>query len=1121
MKQKIYCVLGMHRSGTSIIARSLPVFGISLAAPYIPEDENNPTGYWEDKDIVQLNQQLLEALDLSWDGLRLLHDTDFHTPKVRSLLLEGVQLIRSRLGNSSSAWGFKDPRTIRVLPFWLEIFACVGVEPVFLLPIRHPANVARSIALRDGLSPTHAGMLWLVHTLPNLSLLRGHLHHFLFYEDLLDRPKEVMADLEQFFELPRISARENEYLSLLSRGLRHHHGEETDFAQNWFHPLISETCQILQSPEAPNFWEVVSALQAKLQELVPLLLDFDQVSSSQAQKSSFLEQEKTQLSNQLDWWQQEKSKTDAYCIRLEQENTAITAQCSRLEQEKAELTATLNYMRWTLSWRLTRPLRLRGWLAQRKEQRRDRPIKPKDKPAQGVRTAPIPALPFKQMSFPQHLRSNSGPRILIVSPDLVGPIRNGGIGTANTALALALAAQGFQVDILYTLGAYVETGEEIEVWINRYQEAGVRLIPLPAKVSPVRIDAPHYPVQSWRVYQWLKQHEQDYDICLAPEWRADMYYTLLARDTGVFCPRWPVIIVTHSPSLWAAEGNFQLPQSLDEVLLDFMERRVIASADVLVSPSAYLLDWQKQRCWRQPDRTEVIANLLIPGFSVGEERTRASQRQIHEVVFFGRLETRKGLELFLRALKRIPASSLAKLSRVTFLGKRPGMGQDAVLTEMEHSLHELEIPHQILDQLDTHAALSYLAEKDDRLAIIPSLMENSPYTVRECLAYQLPFLASKVGGIPELIAEEDRDKILFTTTPAALAKAMTNAIEDGTIIPRPAPALEIALTQWQQLLSQLRERPVIRKPKVQETPLVSVCLVHHERPELLEQAIASLQRQDYPNFEVILVDDGSLSAEAQTYLHHLEDVFQQNNWTIIRQENAFLGAARNRAAQNARGEWLLFMDDDNIAKKNEISTFVHAALHSGADILTCFSDVFTGKETPTVSSAYWAPLGGDLGGGIFRNVYGDANALIRKSVFVALGGFTEDYGMGHEDWEFFHRAVQEGYYLELVPEALFWYRVQKDGMLRSGSVKRNHARNIRPTLSMPGIGTALAYASHLHIRGNGSGFDTHSDSPQNSSLKMYEILKLVLLKRHRFRQYYREYGWRVAVSKALSVLLRS
>src|SRR5205807_8616085 len=127
-----------------------------------------------------------------------------------------------------------------------------------------------------------------------------------------------------------------------------------------------------------------------------------------------------------------------------------------------------------------------------------------------------------------------------------------------------------------------------------------------------------------------------------------------------------------------------------------------------------------------------------------------------------------------------------------------------------------------------------------------------------------------------------------------------------------------------------------------------------------------------------------------------EPIFQERGWVVLRQENRYLGAARNQAARRAHGEFLLFMDDDNYAKPHEVSTLVRVAERTGADIVTAFMDMFEGNSPPQPGQrpcCRWLFAGTDMLAGIARNCFGDANALVRRTTFDRLGGFTEDHGV--------------------------------------------------------------------------------------------------------------------------------
>jgi GT2 family glycosyltransferase/glycosyltransferase involved in cell wall biosynthesis/Tfp pilus assembly protein PilF len=641
-------------------------------------------------------------------------------------------------------------------------------------------------------------------------------------------------------------------------------------------------------------------------------------------------------------------------------------------------------------------------------------------------------------------------RICVASCEFVGPVRNGGIGTAYTAMAYALAAAGHKVTLFYTQGRRCESAT-IAHWVAFYKERGLPFVARPSSAD-LRIDAPPHAVRSYETYLWLKDHP--FDLVHFPEWGGDAYYSLLAKHQGLAFDRTLFCIGTHSPTEWLKEANSEHYSNPVDLELAFMERRSIALADIVVSPCNYMLQWMSDRGFELPPRAYVQQNLLPTNVRGPHEPSQPHERQsISELVFFGRLETRKGIELFCDAIDRIVVLAQLKNLSMTFLGKPATVnGTDSRVYIRQRAI-KWNVPWNIVSDQDQPGAMRYLRQPG-RLAVIPSLIENSPYTVLECLGGGMPFLASRVGGIPELVALEDIDHATFLPTPAALAELLSRTIDSGA---RPwKPALDATANQaawiaWHDgLASEINSVPAVCAISAPQ-PLVSVCVSHFNRPHFLKQAIASLEAQIYGNFEVIIVDDGSTTPEAIRYLQELEPKLALRNWRLIRQENRYLSAARNTGARHAKGEYLLFMDDDNFANPQELSTFVQVALRTEADIVTCCMNYFQGQEPPQKQPktlTRWVPLGAAASAGYFRNCFGDANCLVKRSTFDQLGGFTEIHGVTHEDWEFLANAVLKGCHLEMIPEALFHYRYTPNSMIRSTSQYRNHLRHIRPYLDL-------------------------------------------------------------------------
>jgi len=626
-------------------------------------------------------------------------------------------------------------------------------------------------------------------------------------------------------------------------------------------------------------------------------------------------------------------------------------------------------------------------------------------------------------------------RVCIVTADITGPIRNGGIGSAYYSLARLLADAGHDVTVLYTLGAHSEQ-ERIGHWVRQYKAWNITFVPLPAAPGPELKGGIHVRT-AWAVYCWLAA--RTFDVVHFHEWRGIGFYALHGRRQGLCLQNAITVVGSHSPSLWHKEGMNELPNGVDDVELDFLERESVAMADVLWSPSQHMVQWMEAHGWQLPER-RFLHQYVMRERSMTAKRVRHA---IRELCFFGRLETRKGLDLFCSAINRLIGRGIVP-ERVTFLGKVATVdGMDSA-EYIARQAAGWPMPWQIISTLDRNGAMDYL-RGDGRLAVLPSRLDNLPYTVLECLGARVPFVASTIGGIPEMVHADDRKGVLFALRPDALAHVLAGALQHGLEPARFAIAPERTDRGWLAFHESLMRRARAQRPPVRREPFVSVCITHRERPALLQQALASIRRQTYTHFEVIVVDDGSERPETLATLDALEPEFKKKGWSIIRQPNRYPGAARNAAARRARGQYLVFMDDDNCAKPHELETFVRAAQTGGADIVTCFLDVFRGEAPPKGKPLHrWSFIGGSLGVGLMRNCFGDTNSLIRADVYRALGGMTEDFGVGCEDWEFFAKAVVKGYRISVVPDALVWYRASATGVQNTTPSLANRLRALRP-----------------------------------------------------------------------------
>jgi hypothetical protein len=178
-------VVGMHRSGTSCLAGSLQQRGLYLGEAQ-EWNRNNRKGNREDLRVVRLNSAVLAHSGGAWDRPPA---ALAWTPRHARERDEIVSLLCA--GASTESWGFKDPRTLLTLPFWLEGIA----DPVTLVgSFRHPAQVARSLHARGQVPFGEGVALW-------------RRYNELLLEEYRRRPFPLVC-----FDLP-----ERDYLSQLDR----------------------------------------------------------------------------------------------------------------------------------------------------------------------------------------------------------------------------------------------------------------------------------------------------------------------------------------------------------------------------------------------------------------------------------------------------------------------------------------------------------------------------------------------------------------------------------------------------------------------------------------------------------------------------------------------------------------------------------------------------------------------------------------------------------------------------------------------------------------------------------------------------------------------------------------
>lgn len=195
-------------------------------------------------------------------------------------------------------------------------------------------------------------------------------------------------------------------------------------------------------------------------------------------------------------------------------------------------------------------------------------------------------------------------------------------------------------------------------------------------------------------------------------------------------------------------------------------------------------------------------------------------------------------------------------------------------------------------------------------------------------------------------------------------------------------------------------------------PTVSVIMPCYNQGQYIEEAIASVQTQTYPNLELIIINDGSTDEGTVDVLHGINPP----NSTILHTANRGPAAARNTGIQQAKGEYILPLDaDDRIAPTLLERTVPLLNNNPNLGIVYTGAELFGDKTGRFDLPAYHFP---DilLGNMIFNT------SLYRKADWEKVGGYNPNMVWGWEDYDFWLSLIELGRDVVQIPEVLYFHR---------------------------------------------------------------------------------------------------
>lgn len=322
------------------------------------------------------------------------------------------------------------------------------------------------------------------------------------------------------------------------------------------------------------------------------------------------------------------------------------------------------------------------------------------------------------------------------------------------------------------------------------------------------------------------------------------------------------------------------------------------------------------------------------------------------------------------------------------------------------------------------------------LVVFASSSDPTGVILSSCIKNQIPFLHADVPDLNEISRYLSADECpRFQPTDAA---DLSSQIAASLAKKLPPPKLTARAKDHQKYLEKWLQKVLRKQPKTPATgsQSISVCIVFFDRPEFLKQSLVALEGLGNWISEILIYVNKASKPESIEFLQSLQSMKKKSKVRVVRGPLGLApGHARNKMADVARSETLLFLDDDNVVDSVALAKLLQAGFNDW-DVICCPLKRFDNdhldnqslstarkiqNQLENITFAHWLPVGDDVALNILENKIGDCNLLAKRNLVLEKGGFNESLFYG-EDQEFLVRSVFMGARYFLSPEPFVFYR---------------------------------------------------------------------------------------------------
>lgn len=618
------------------------------------------------------------------------------------------------------------------------------------------------------------------------------------------------------------------------------------------------------------------------------------------------------------------------------------------------------------------------------------------------------------------------------------PEFGGGIGMYVDQVSKMMARKGHEV----TVFTRDTNSNKVE-----YPEKNLRYVRFLHCQGNIYQTLGYWPALSYQYYEVINkilEEEDKPDVIEIQEYGAIGYYILQNKLLGhKRLKNIPIVIHLHTPVFELSRIN-QTPQyKFPNYWVGQMEKFCMNAADSLLCPSQFLKEQIQEIAPENP--IHVINLPYYIDMQNYPERTYDS----NTILYGGRTEYRKGIYQTIAVFEQLwKEGSDVKLRvfggdtyfhpKATTLGeiikKKYKKWIDAGLLELNNAIEPHKLDLEILNA---------------KAVIVPSIYENFPYSCVTAMWLGTPMLVSKQGGQAEMVAEDQKNGLIFDWEKNNLKEKLEQLLnmsshELKTLGENGKQRIESLCNIDENV--KLREKyfynvinnhvsrssfpflnnDIIKQPLTVNEEFIqgklTIIIPYYNLGKYIIETIESAFNSNYEDKEIIIIDDGSTELDSIEKLREIKEKYKEIQ--VITIENAGLANARNVGASFASGEFITFLDADDLID----STFYSKAV----SILKTYpnvSYVYSWVQYFEGGSGVWPTFNTELPYLLCANML-SAFCVIRKNDFLSYGKnrIVMEYGM--EDYDGWIGLAKNGYLGVSIPEPLVKYRIRQDSMSR-------------------------------------------------------------------------------------------